>query len=261
MAYPVPYLAFCKALLFFVSFTLVSAPVRAEQDVGQAANDPTALLQAHNFQDFYTPNYHKDSGATGNTVQYRGAFPFKLGNVDNIARITVPYLTDSPSGETGFSDFTLFDLAIFTEDWGRWGVGAVAALPVGDEGVGSGQWAVGPAIGFTAASGKLLWGAFNQNLFSVAERFDGPDVNISNIQPIISYGLNDGWSIGTSEMNVIYNWDESEFTSLPLGLKLAKIVHFDKTPVQFSVQYERNFYDDRVAPRDTIGFIVKVLVP
>lgn len=238
-----------------------SVSAHADQELSQAANDPTALLQAHLFQDFYTPNYHKDSGASGNTLQYRGAFPFRLGGVDNLARITVPYVTDSPSGKTGFSDITLFDLAVFNEPWGRWGVGAVASVPTGDRGVGTGQWAIGPAAGFTAASGKLLWGIFNQNLFSVAERFDGPDLNISNIQPIISYGFGEGWSLGSSEMNIIYDWDEGEFTSLPLGLKLGKLVHVNNTPVQLSVQYERNFYDDRIAPRDTVGFIAKVLLP
>jgi hypothetical protein len=102
---------------------------------------------------------------------------------------------------------------------------------------------------------------FNQNLFSVAERFDGPDVSVSTLQPIVNFSLGQGWSVGTSEMNFVYDWDQGEFTSIPLGIKLAKLVRFGKTPVQFQVNYEHNFYDNGIAPADTIGMTVKLLLP
>ena len=117
-------------------------------------------------------------------------------------------MTHSASGETGLSDTTLFDLVTFTRPWGRFGFGAVALLPTGSEGVGAGQWALGPAMGFTVQQGPLLWGVFNQNLFSVAERFDGPDVSVSTLQPIVNYSLGQGWSVCTSEMNYVYDWDK-----------------------------------------------------
>jgi hypothetical protein len=65
---------------------------------------------------------------------------------------------------------------------------------------------VGPAVGFTAKSGKVLWGAFNQNIFSFAGDDDMPDVNVSILQPIFSVGLGDGWSTGLSEMSASYDW-------------------------------------------------------
>jgi hypothetical protein len=35
-------------------------------------------------------------------------------------------------------------------------------------------------------NGKVLWGAFNQNVFSFAGDDDMPDVNVSILQPILS---------------------------------------------------------------------------
>ena len=93
----------------------------------------------------------------------------------------------------------LFDLIVFNESWGRWGVGPVMLFPTAtNDALGAEKWAIGPAAGFVARSQKLLWGVFNQNLFSFAGNNDREDVNVSIIQPIINYSLPDKWSIGTS---------------------------------------------------------------
>jgi hypothetical protein len=120
---------------------------------------------------------------------------------------------------------------------------------------------VGPAVGFTAKSGKVLWGAFNQNIFSFAGDDDMPDVNVSILQPIFSVGLGDGWSTGLSEMSASYDWEKNDWVSIPLGLKLAKLHRFGTTPVQFTGQYEHNYADDYSVPEDLYSFTVKVLMP
>lgn len=149
----------------------------------------------------------------------------------------------------------------FDRSWGRFGIGAVALLPTGDEGVGAGKWALGPAFGFAAQGEGVLWGLFNQNLFTVDERFGGPDVNVSTFQPLLTAQLGQGWSVGASEMTFVYDWDANEFTSLPLGVKVAKLTRLSGVPLQFTANYERNFYDEGFGPEDTVSFIVKVLLP
>lgn len=62
-------------------------------------------------------------------------------------------------------------------------------------------------------------------------------------------------------MNIVYDWEKSDWTALPLGVKLNKLVKFGKLPVQFSGVYEYNFEDDYVAPEWTINFTVKLLFP
>lgn len=80
---------------------------------------------------------------------------------------------------------------------------------------------MGPAAGFVARSQKLLWGVFSQNLFTYAGDGKREDVNVSIIQPILNYALPDHWSIGTSEMNITYDWEKDDWVAIPVGVKLA----------------------------------------
>jgi len=54
---------------------------------------------------------------------------------------------------------------------------------------------------------------------------------------------------------------KSNWTVLPLGVKVAKLVKFGKLPVQFSGSYEYNFQDDFAAPKWGVNFTVKFLFP
>jgi len=234
----------------------------AGQSLEQAASDPTASLMSVSVQDIYAGSYHQLDDESGNTLLLRSSVPFKTGSLAHIARVTLPVVTDSPSGESGLSDLVLFDLIKFEKSWGRWGIGPVLLAPTAtDDAIGAGKWAIGPAVGFVARSDKLMWGLFNQNLFSFAGDSDREDVNVSILQPIVNYSLPDKWSVGTSEMNVTYDWDRDAWTALPLGVKLAKLVKFGKLPVQFAGGYEYNFADDYVAPKWTVNFTVKFLFP
>ncbi len=245
----------------FLGVSAAAAQEQGGQSLEQAANDPTASLMAFQLQDSYSPDLYNRDGSL-NIVQFRAAIPFELGGTNNIARLTLPYVTENgETGETGLADTTLFNLVAFDRSWGRFGVGAVALLPSGDEGVGAGKWALGPAVGFAAQGDGVLWGLFNQNLFTVGERFDGPDVNVSIFQPLLSVQLGDGWSTGVSEMTFVYDWDAGEFTSLPLGFKVAKLTRLSGVPVQFTANVEHNFYDEGFGPENTISFIAKVLLP
>lgn len=230
------------------------------QNIDQAASDPTAPLMSMQVQDLYSPAVYNSDG-TQNVLQFRMAIPFTLWGTQNIFRLTVPVFTETPSGATGISDTTVFDLVTFDRPWGRFGFGAVALLPTGVDGLSAEKWGLGPAEGFTVQQGKLLWGAFNQNIFSFAGNDAMPDVNLSILQPILNYGLGQGWSVGLSEMSATYDWNQNRWISLPLGAKLAKLHRFGQTPVQLAGSYEYNFADQAVAPKETISFTVKVLLP
>lgn len=231
-----------------------------EQSLQSQASDPTASLMSFQLQNFYSPNLH-NSTEDQNVMQFRAAIPFQIGGVNNIARVTLPYATDTASGASGFQDITIFNLAAFDQSWGRYGIGAVALLPSGSSDLTADKWGLGPALGFVARPDWGLFGLFNQNIFTVAGDDDDPDVNISTLQPILNLGLGDGWSVGASDMTFVYDWDANEFTSLPLGVKVSKLTKLGKVPFQVQLSYEHNFYDDRVGPEDTIGLTLKVLQP
>jgi len=232
------------------------------QSLDQAANDPTASLMSVQIQNLYSGEYHNLSDESGNTILLRSAVPFTTGSLNHIARATVPIITDNPSDESGLGDIILFDLLAFDKSWGRWGAGLVGMLPTAsDEKLGSGKWAAGPAVGFVARSTGFMWGVFNQNLFSYAGPSDREDVGVSILQPIINFSLPDKWSIGVSEMNITFDWEKSVWTSLPLGLKINKMVRFGKLPTMLSGSCEYNFQNDYVAPKWTVTATVKFLFP
>ncbi len=231
------------------------------QSLGQAAEDPTASLMSLQLSDWYSFGYRGLDDDDANTFVLRSAIPFQTGSLNHIFRVTVPFITDHPILDAGLSDITVFDLIVFNEGWGRWGIGPVALLPTGGSDSGTEKWGAGPAIGFTARSGKTLWGAFNQNIFSFAGDDSRDDVNVSIIQPILSHGLGHGWSVGTSEMSVTYDWESERWASLPLGLKVAKIVKLGKQPGQLSLQYEHDFADEPGTAEDTLRFTAKFLFP
>jgi hypothetical protein len=229
------------------------------QSLEQAASDPTASLMSVQIQDVFVGAYYNLDDQSGNTILLRSALPFEAFGHNHIARVTLPITTDGPNGG-GVGDMTLFDLVTFDASWGRWGAGAVMLVPIGEDGLSADKWAIGPAIGFTARQPGLLWGLFNQNLFSFAG--DGPqDVNVSLLQPIVNYSLPNKWSIGSSDMTMTYDWERSAWTYLPLGVKLAKFTKIGKQPIQFAGSYEYNFADEYIGPEWSVNFTVKLLFP
>ncbi len=254
-------------LIFVLAIGMLSVfclPAAADepQALEQASNDPTASLLSISLANLYSGDYHNLDDESGNSVQLRLGVPFKTGNLKHIARATLPIITDSPTGETGLGDAILFDLMTFDASWGRWGAGLVALLPTAsDEKLGSEKFGAGPAMGFIARRPGFLWGIFNQNVFSFAGESDREDVQISILQPIANISLPNKWSFGLSEMNITYDWEKSAWTSLPLGIKINKLVKFSGSPVTFSAGAEYNFQDDYPAPEWTVNCTMKFLFP
>ncbi|WP_170337253.1 hypothetical protein [Ruegeria arenilitoris] len=250
-------------LSWVIAGVLVPCVIHAQEtseSLQSAANDPTASIMSFQLQGFHSFNLH-NSPEDSSLVQFRAAIPFTLGSTNHIARLTLPYVTDSATGQSGLSDTTLFDLITFDRRWGRFGVGAVALLPTGEDGLSAEKWALGPAAGFAKQEKWGLWGFFNQNLFTVAGDDDRPDVNLSTIQPVFNYNLGNGWSAGTSEMVFVYDWEAGEFSSLPLGVKVSRLVKGGGLPWQWSLSYEHNFDDDTISAADTVSFTLKLLMP
>ena len=121
-------------LLLFTSYAhCAEEPVQGGQSLGQAAEDPTASLMSLQVADWYTAGFHKLDSEDANFVVLRPVIPFRTGCLNHILRATVPSITDSPARVTGLSDITLFDLVVFNQSWGRWGIGPVMLIPSGGE--------------------------------------------------------------------------------------------------------------------------------
>jgi hypothetical protein len=110
-----------------------------DQELGQAANDPTASLMSLEILDAYTANLHGLSGEDANSVILRATVPFHTGSIKHIFGASTPLSTDNPVVGTGWSDTVLLDLLVFEGVRRRWGIGPVVLIPTGGSQPGAEQ--------------------------------------------------------------------------------------------------------------------------
>jgi hypothetical protein len=225
------------------------------------ATDPTASLMSFQLNDWYTANFHGlDDSA--NQVVFRAAIPFALGTTNHIFRVTQPYVTNSPSGLDGFADTTIFDLMVFNQPWGRWGVGVAGTFPTGRDGLSTDKWTLGPALGFVNSSDKRFnWGLFAQTFFSFAGKSEAADVGIINLQPIFSYQLGGGRSLSLGNSALIYDTEKSRWASLNLGVNYGQVVTFAGHKWRPNIEADYDFKDDIGNPKWTIRAGIVLLLP
>ena len=198
----------------------------ANSELAAKATDPTASLMSFQLNDWYTARLH-GTDDSANQVVLRAAIPFTLAGLSNIFRITQPYATSTPSGATGLVDTGVFNLVTFNQPWGRFGVGASGTLPTGADGLSTEKWTAGPALGFVNSSAKgLNWGLFAQSFFSFAGSDSAPDVQLLNLQPILSYQLGEGRSISLGNSALVYDFDKSRWSSLMTSINYGQVLGF-----------------------------------
>ena len=141
---------------------------------------------------------------------------------------------------TAFGDTVLLELVSPSPQLaGNWllGAGPTFIFPsAGSDWTGQGKWQVGPAGIAGYLSEKWILGAFVQQWMSFAGSNSRASTSQMNLQPIASYFLPDGWSIGYSG-NVLANWKENgdEVWTVPIGLAVAKVLKLGKLPVRVSL--------------------------
>ncbi len=232
-----------------------------DDELAAKATDPTASLMSFQLNDWYTANFHGVDDSA-NQVVFRAAIPFALGSTNHIFRVTQPYFTSSPSGATGFSDTTIFDLVVFNQPWGRWGIGLSGTLPTGQDGLTTDKWTLGPAVGFVNSSDQQInWGLFAQTFFSIAGEGGAPDVGLINLQPIFSYQLGGGRSLSLGNSAFVYDTERTRWASLNLGVNYGQVVTFAGHKWRPNVEADYDFRDVVGNPKWTIRAGIVLLLP
>jgi len=256
-----------RILTGVLAFALTAAaPALAQQadsadELSAKATDPTASLMSFQLNDWYTANF-RDTGGSANQVVFRMAIPFVLGDRPNIFRLTQPYVTSSPSGATGFTDTTVFDLMVWNEKWGRWGLGISGTLPTGQEGLTTDKWTAGPALGFVNSSEKQYnWGLFAQTFFSFAGKSDAPAVGLVNLQPIFSYQLGEGRALGLGNSALVYDFEKSRWSSLMLSVNYGQVVTFADHKWRPNIEAGYDFSDQFGNQRWVLRAAIVLLLP
>jgi hypothetical protein len=221
--------------------------------------EPAVALSRVGFEDWYTASYHGEPGG-GNEVVFRDTITFDLGRFDSISRITVPFVTSSPpqgglgadsaddtetaSGPTGLGDIEVYDLAVLKANRGQFTVGPTFSFPSARNSAnGSSKWEVGPAGGFTLQPSHWHVGFFTENFFSFAGDANARSVAKTKIQPIFYYDFPRGWSLGISTMNFTYNWESHDWTNLPIGMRIGKLIPIGSETIDASIEGEYNLRD------------------
>jgi len=252
---------FCLGTAALLAPPLAFAQQAAGNDeLAAQATDPTAQLMSFQLSDVYTASFH-GLDDTANQVVFRAAIPFDLGATRHIFRVTQPYATSGPAGG-GLIDTTIFDLVVFDQSWGRWGVGVSGTLPTGSESFTTDKWTAGPAVGFVNSSNKPInFGLFLQSFFSFAGKGSAPDVGILNFQPIFSYQLGGGRSLSLGNSALVYDTEKSRWASLFASVNYGQVVSFagQKWRPNFEVGYD--FKDDPGNPKWVIRAGISLLLP
>ncbi len=255
-----------SALIAGAAGSMYASPGFAQQgssvdELSAQATDPTASLMSFQLNDWYTSGF-RDLDGSANQVVFRMAIPFALGDTHHIFRVTQPYVTSSPSGATGFTDTTIFDLMAFNEAWGRWGVGVSGTLPTGQDGLTTDKWTAGPALGFVNSSNKQYnWGLFTQTFFSFAGKSNAQSVRLMNIQPIGSYQLGEGRSLGLGNSALVYDFERSRWSSLMVSVNYGQVVSFAGHKWRPNVEAGYDFNNDFGNQRWVLRAGIVLLLP
>lgn len=210
------------ALLLSLNPTNIHAQL-SEEELAKIAQNPLANLMSLPIQNsFNTGIGPKDR--TQYIMNFQPVIPFAEGKI--ITRTVVPLVNqpnilDESGSTTGFSDITFS--AFYTTSIGEVniGLGPVLNFPTAKEGLGAGEWGVGPTMVVVVKPGNFVMGALINNIWSI----QNDDINQMLIQLFINYNFENGTYLTTAPA-ITSNWNASPDNrwTVPLGLGAGKIV-------------------------------------
>ena len=120
-----------------------------------------------------------------------------------------------------------------------WGAGFDLGFDTAaDDVLGTGQWTAGPSALGVYMGEVFKGGVLVQQYWDYAGDGDRDDVNITNIQTIYYWALDETTSIGAGP-NVIANWEQNSDNTwtVPVGIGISKTFQFGKIPVRVGLEY------------------------
>jgi len=242
-----------------------STSVPDNNDVAPDFNAPLNPTMWFSLEDEFSPSYDGLSGSS-NQVNVRGQLP--LGHVGEklptlflpndlqLVKFKVPIVTGAPAGaQKGAGDTTLGFLEFQGSKAKKWAFGPLFKIPTaGTADLGSGKWSVGPAVGYTYTHGTTVIGWYQQTYFSFAGPKSRPPVSQTQFQPALSFILKKGWILGFSQMQFTYNWENNQWSAVPLGFRIARNYRDSRGQLAAGFEAEKNL----VAVQGTPGWTLRL---
>lgn len=188
---------------------LISVPIQLDYDKDIGSNDDGSLWQM-NIQPVYPITLNEDWHLISRTI------------------LTVIDQEDIPTkgqGKSGLGDITqsfFLSPSELTERGWVWGAGAVFLIPTAtDEALGTEKWGLGPTAVALKQKGPWTVGALANHIWSVAGEGDRADVNVSYLEPWVSYTTKSDTTFSMSAEST-YDW-EAEESSIPINFIVEQL--------------------------------------
>ena len=245
-----------NALLGMIALFAMGASAKADEvstaDLAKAAQNPLASMISLPFQNNTNTNFGPEE-KTQNVLNIQPVWPIEWNDNWNLITRTIipvisqPALTEGGSRESGLGDISFSGMFSPKQSnkW-IWGLGAVALLPTGAEGLSQDKWGLGPTAVALTFNGPWVYGGLVNNIWSVSG--SGPnDINSLTLQPFLNYNL-PGGRYFTSSPLITANWeaDSGQQWTVPLGLGYGQIFKLGKAPVNGQI----SLYHNIEAPTD-----------
>ena len=251
---------FLAIFLFFLPTILIAS----EEHLALRAKNPlTNLLQLQFENDINFTNY--GSSDSSNDFYIKPIIPITDTPFPQLMRfkvlMTTLAKTATTTPKTVLSDTQYFDLLIFEEPWGRWGIGPVMMFPTATSTAGgAGKWQIGPAIGFSyMALPTYNFGFLALNPISFAGNRDRPAVNTQLFQPFITKHFEEGWYFSFNPTWII-QWNARN-VQIPLNFGFGRVVDVGGVKLDMTLQWQFIAYKNCpcVVPNQTLQISLAIL--
>jgi hypothetical protein len=250
-------------------------------EINKKLTNPVSSIWSITFQqNNYRLTFDKPDAVTrwSSNLLFQPVLPVSITDDWNlITRPVIPLFVSQPhpnpndprknARNTNFGDITLLQLVSPSPNLvGNWllGLGPTWMFPTaGSDYTGQGKWQVGPGALVGYLSDKWILGVFPQFWWSFAGPNSREQTGQMNFQPIASYFLPDGWSVGYSG-NVLANFEAKHDNTwtVPIGLQVAKVVKLGKLPVRFGLAGQwMPVHPDEAGQKWNIQLVVAPVIP
>jgi len=127
--------------------------------------------------------------------------------------------------------------------------------------LGAGKWAAGPSAVAVHLGEKWMYGVIAQHFWSFAGDAHRNDINLTSLQPILRYTLNQESGIGVMP-NWNYNWETRRWTQLFVGLGYDAMINLGPVPTQVGIEFHYNLAKNEVLnPQWQVRLVFTPVVP
>jgi len=223
-----------------------------------------------------------DSGAdNGDALVYRAMplYSFSINEDWRLVNLDLVTLADAPGGVPGRPGnpeplpgdqvFGLGDLvhtSFLTPERQTdyiWGAGLMLAIPTATDGrLGSGKWAIGPAVRLAYRTGSWNIGAVAGNRWSFAGDADRAEVNQLMVRGLVRRKLPNDWFFVSAPI-ITANWNapSGERWLLPLGGGFGRVFNINSRPWSWSIQGYYNVIRPDMAPEYAVRVAMVAALP